>query len=70
MGQGRDGVCSSWWESSELPCCWRAERTGEKTLLGAKQAQAYTKQRKKSPWTQREKQINKQEITFPSLALP
>ena len=38
MGQGRDGVCSSQWESSELFCCRRAERVGEKTLLGAKQA--------------------------------
>lgn len=42
----------------------------EKKPPGWKASPAYTKQRRRSPWTQRGKQINKQEITFSSLPPP
>lgn len=41
----------------------------EKKTPGWKASPANTKQRRRSPWTQRGKQINKQEITFSSLPL-
>lgn len=42
----------------------------EKKTPGWKASPANTKQRRRSPWTQRGKQINKQEITFSSLPPP